>query len=473
MEVTLAVNSIPTREAAPTMKTVPTVQQVEEPERYRSEPADRSRLAEPLTFHFSGRTVSNRFMKAAMTEQLCTYDHNDPEKRGIPTRNIEKVYERWGRGGIGLILSGDVGISLTDLESVGDPIIHPGAPDSGPRFNGFVAMARAAKAHGSLMVAQLAHPGRLCVFVDSPVAPSAVPVINDGRGDGIYKYPPPHAASREEIRDLISAFGHAAEYLSKAGWDGVEIHAAHGFLLAEFLNPKTNKRTDEYGGSFENRMRFVLDIGREIRKRTPPEFILGIKINSTEYQDGGFITREARELCRHLEDNRFDFVELSGGSYEKILMTHQRESTKKREAFFLEFADMIVPGLSKTKVYVTGGLRTVGGMVRALDTVDGVGLGRPLCQEWSLCKDILEGAVDGAVIPDIDPGDFWLFLMAGNRQMRLVSMGAEPSELWKKEVVDELRAGYKDWVTNKSTENERLHYQIIDKPYVPEWKLTV
>ncbi|RYP16754.1 hypothetical protein DL765_004931 [Monosporascus sp. GIB2] len=440
-----------------------------QPERYTSEPADRSRLAEPLTFHFSGRTAPNRFMKAAMTEQLCTYDPENPENNGIPTKNIERVYERWGRGGIGLILSGDVSISLTCIESIGDPAIPLDAPFSGPRFNGFAAMARAGKAHGSLMVAQVSHPGRLCVFVDSPVSASEVEVCNEGRGDGIYKYPKPHAATHEEIKDLIRGFGHAAEFLYKAGWDGVELHGAHGFLLAQFLSPKTNKRTDEYGGSLENRMRFILEIGREIRRRTPPDFILGIKVNSVEFQDTGFVTAEARELCRHLEQESFDFIEITGGTYEKILMYHGwRESTKKREAFFLEFADQIVPSLTgKTKVYVTGGLRTVGGMVRALDSVDGVGLGRPLCEEWFLCKDILEGKVDGAIIPDIPQTDFWLFLMAGNRQMRLVGMGAEPAELWRKEVVDELRAGYADWVANKSTAKELAHYRVIDEPYVP------
>ncbi|KAK8054293.1 hypothetical protein PG996_013594 [Apiospora saccharicola] len=426
----------------------PVVEAVEvQPPRYKSEPADRSRLAEPLTFHFSGRTVPNRFMKAAMTEQLCTYDAHDATKNGIPTENIRRVYERWGRGGIGLILSGDVGISLTDLESVGDPV-----------------------ANGSLMVAQLSHPGRLCVFVDSPVSSSAGRVANEGRGDGIYQYPEPHAATREEIRDMVDGFGHAAEYLARAGWDGVELHAAHGFLLAQFLSPRINRRDDEYGGSMENRMRLVLEIGREVRRRTPPGFVLGVKVNSVEFQDAGFVTAEARVLCRELEREAFDFVEITGGTYEKILMYHgwQRESTRRREAFFLDFADQIVPALTgKTKVYVTGGLRTVGGMVAALDSVDGVGLGRPLCDEWYLCKEMLEGKVDGATIPGIPQTDFWLFLMAGNRNMRLVGMGAEPAEFWRDEVVAELRASYPDWVANKSTERELGRYKLIDQAYLP------
>lgn len=119
-------------------------------------------------------------------------------------------------------------------------------------------MGRAGKAHGSLMVAQVAHPGRLGVFVDSLVSSSEGEVSNDGKGDGIYKDPKPHAATHQEIKDLIKAFGRGAEYLAKVGWDGIELHAAHGFLLAQFLSPKINKRTDEYEGSMENCMRFIL-----------------------------------------------------------------------------------------------------------------------------------------------------------------------------------------------------------------------
>ncbi|KAI1097736.1 hypothetical protein F4804DRAFT_338888 [Jackrogersella minutella] len=256
----------------------------------------------------------------------------------------------------------------------------------------------------------------------APISASDVEVSNNGQGDGFYRYKPPHPATHEEIRAVINEFAHGAGYLANAGWYGVQLHGAHGFLLAQFLGPKTNKRMDGYGGSLENRMRFILEIGREVRRRTPLDFILGININSTE---------------------------LSGGTYEKILMTHQRESTKAREAYFLESADQIMPGLTKTKVYATGGLRTVGGMVRALDTVDSVGIARPLCEEWFLCKQMLEGKVDGAIVTGIDPGDFWLSLMAGNRQIRLVGMGLEPPPSWKRGAVDALKAAYPEWSAGK------------------------
>ena len=110
-----------------------------------------------------------------------------------------------------------------------------------------------------------------------------------------------------------------------------------------------------------------------------------------EFQDKGFDQEECKKLCASLEANRFDFVELSGGTYEELAFMHKRDSTKKRESFFLDFAKTIVPALSKTKTYVTGGFKTVGAMVKALETVDGVGLARPVCQEFRFCSDVLAG----------------------------------------------------------------------------------
>lgn len=116
----------------------------------------------------------------------------------------------------------------------------------------------------------------------------------------------------------------------------LQLHGAHGYLLAQFLSRTTNKRTDRYGGSLENRARIILEIAQSIRKKLPAAstgFMLGIKINSKEFQQGGFSEDEAKELCQLLEQYEFDFVELSGGTYESLAFSHKRESTKKREAF--------------------------------------------------------------------------------------------------------------------------------------------
>lgn len=221
----------------------------------------------------------------------------------------------------------------------------------------------------------------------------------------------PHAASHDEINRIIDGFAHAAEYLYRAGYDGIQLHSAHGYLLAQFISQTTNKRTDQYGGDLIGRSRIIVEIARAIRERvTDPHFIVGIKLNSVEFQEGGFSPEEAKQLCAILETNRFDFVELSGGTYEHFAFHHKRESSKKREAFFLDFADDIVKVLKQTKTYVTGGFKTAGAMSDALKTVDGVGLARPACQEPALPKAILSGKVKGAIKLLIDESDFGAFL---------------------------------------------------------------
>lgn len=127
-------------------------------------------------------------------------------------------------------------------------------------------------------------------------------------------------------------FAYAAEFCYRTGFNGVQLHGAHGYLLAQFLSSTTNRRTDEYGGSLQNRARIIYEIVEEIRRRVPdPKFSIGIKINSVEFQEGGFQPEECRDVCAHLEELSVDFVELSGGSYESLAFVHKRESSKKRE----------------------------------------------------------------------------------------------------------------------------------------------
>jgi 2,4-dienoyl-CoA reductase-like NADH-dependent reductase (Old Yellow Enzyme family) len=170
--------------------------------------------------------------------------------------------------------------------------------------------------------------------------------------------------------------------------------------LAQFLSSTTNKRTDEYGGDLNNRSRIVFEIIDEIHRRVAdPSFIIGVKLNSVEFQDKGTTPEDARDLCLKLEEAKVDFVDLSGGTFESRAFEHKKASTVAREAYFIEFAEMIRPRLKQTKVYVTGGLRTAAGMVKAVagGACDGIGIGRPLAAEPFLCKEILEGKVTGAI----------------------------------------------------------------------------
>lgn len=416
------------------------------PTRYQSEQADASALGKPLHFEFSNRTAPNRFMKAAMTERLSSWDSQDLSRRGIPSQELINVYRRWGEGEFGVILTGNVMIAYDHLEAPGNPIIPPEATFEGERFEAFKKMAEASKAHGMLCVAQVSHPGRQVEarVQKDPISASDIQLEGEIMG---MRFAKPHAASKDEIKSLVNQWTHAAEYLYKAGYDGIELHGAHGYLLAQFLSKTTNKRTDEYGGSLVNRARIITEIADSIRAKLPGKsgFILGIKINSVEFQESGFSPEEAKELCSLLETHEFDFVELSGGTYESLAFEHKRESTQKRESFFLEFAEQITPGLTKTKTYVTGGLKTVGAMVKALDAVDGVGLARPAAQEFELPKLILSGKVTGAIEQAIDQNNFGLTNVAAGTQIRQVGRDQQPIDLSEKQNVETFMKDMGTW----------------------------
>lgn len=431
--------------------------------RFTSDDVDASPLGKPLKFEFSGKSAPNRFLKGAMTERISSWDPTDLSARGIPSKNLINVYKRWGEGALGLILSGNIMIKYDHLEARGNPIITAEDAPSGERFERFKEMASVGKAHGSLMVAQVSHPGRQVSedIQTDPVSASDVQLEGNIMGMTFAK---PHAASEAEIKGIIEGFAHAAEYLEKAGWDGVELHGAHGYLLAQFLSPTTNSRTDKYGGSLENRARLIFEISQEIRKRTKPDFVVGIKLNSVEFQDKGFSTEEAKQLCALLEQNKFDFVELSGGTYEKLAFNndHQRDSTKKREAFFLDFAETIAPVLTKTKTYITGGFKSVGAMVHALSIVDGVGLARPVCQEPRLCADILSGKVKGAIHQKVDQQNFGITNVAAGTQIRQVGKDQEPIDLGQDENVEAFMKDMGTWADKLANDSAKVNYGYID-----------
>ncbi len=367
--------------------------------RIESSDADVSVLSQPLTFPFSGRTVKNRFLKAPMTERLC-YWPKDPDApisdRGMPTPEYTRLYQRWGEGEIGMIVSGNTMIRYDAVEAFGNPII---CDDHDGRIAKYAEVVKQAKAHGSLIVAQLSHPGRQGTkwLNPNPISASDVHLAIKWAGNEFAK---PRPMTKEDIKQNVQHWGETAYWCHKAGFDGVQVHCAHGYLLAQFLSPSTNKRTDEYGGNLENRSRIVFEIIEEIHRRVPdPSFIICVKLNSVEFQDKGTTPEDSRQLALRLEEARVDFVDLSGGTFEARAFEHKKESTKSREAYFIEFAEQLRPLLKKTKVYVTGGLRTAGGMVKAVEggACDGVGLGRPLAAEPYLCKEILEGKVTGAI----------------------------------------------------------------------------
>ncbi|KAF5000740.1 hypothetical protein FDECE_11142 [Fusarium decemcellulare] len=422
---------------------------------------DPTPLSTSLVFEFSGRTAQNRFLKAAISERLATWDPIQLEGRGIPTKGLVDIYRRWGEGGFGVILTGNIMIEHDQLEAPGNLIIPRGSPFTGRRFEAFEGLAHAAKERGSLIVSQLNHPGRQVESTINKGPISAGDIQLDGSAMGkVFGKPRPMEAS--DFDAVIEGFAHAAEYCYKAGFDGVELHAAHGYLLAQFLAPSTNNRADAYGGSLPNRARLILEIAEAIKTRVPKSFILGIKLNSVEFQKGGFSTEDCKELCSELEKHGFDFIELSGGTYESLGFSYKRQSTKKREAFFLEFTSTIIPALNKSRTYLTGGLRTITGMVDAVGVVDGIGLARPICNEFDLPKKLLNLKASSATQSLIDEQNFALSAMVAGTQIRLVSQGKDPLDMSQPENLARFKMSAQKWLQEKSLDERNHMYGYVD-----------
>ncbi|EGP89540.1 uncharacterized protein MYCGRDRAFT_69448 [Zymoseptoria tritici IPO323] len=367
--------------------------------RIPGEAVDTSVLASSITLPFSKRTAPNRFLKAPMTERLCTWNKPDEpiSLRGSPTPEYLRLYTHWGGASIGIIVAGNVMLRHDMVEAYGNPILSD--PTDTARVAAFREVTTAVKREGSLFVAQLSMPGRQgpATLNPHPVSASDVHLKIGWSGNN---FAPPRALTVPEIHDIVKQWGTSAKLCYDAGFDGVQVHCAHGYLLAQFLSPTTNKRTDQYGGTFSNRTRIIFEILEEIRRQVPdPEFIICVKLNSVEFQPEGQTPEDCRNLCVALEEAQVDFIDISGGTFEGRAFHHVKESTRQRESYFIEFADQIRPLLKKTLLYVTGGFRTAAGMVMAIseNSCDGIGLGRPLGAEPYFCRDILSGKITGAL----------------------------------------------------------------------------
>jgi 2,4-dienoyl-CoA reductase-like NADH-dependent reductase (Old Yellow Enzyme family) len=324
-----------------------------------------------------GAKLKNRLAKSAMSENLAL--------DGKPHEKIWRLYETWGAGGPGLIITGNIMVDRNELGEPNNIIL-----DSDEDIDHFREWATRTKRHGAALWAQLNHPGRQAPAAISKVtvAPSAVK-LKTGR----LAFRTPHALTEPEIRDIIEKFAHTARLCKEAHFDGVQIHGAHGYLVSQFLSPLTNQRTDQWGGNIENRMRFALEVYRAMRKAVGAKFPIGIKINSADFQRGGFDEGDATAVVKALEAEGIDLIEISGGTYESAVMTGVggvRESTAEREAYFLPFAAKIRRAI-KTPIMLTGGFRSAQAMNSAIESgsVDIVGLARPLAMEPHLCLRLL------------------------------------------------------------------------------------
>jgi len=312
-------------------------------------------------------TVKNRLFKSAMSEQLGDKYHN-------PTTGLFQVYKTWAEGGIGLSVTGNVMVDRTALGEPKNVVL-----DEQSDLSLFEQWAKAGKVNNSKIWMQLNHPGKqIPSFLSKePVAPLAISL-----GKGLDKaFNKPRALTEPEIIAIIDKFATSAKFAKDAGFDGVQIHGAHGYLVSQFLSSRHNKREDKWGGSLENRMRFVVELYDAMRAKVGSEFPIGIKLNSADYMKGGFTPEESMQVIKKLGDIGIDLIEISGGTYESPSMVGHKikDSTKAREAYFLDYAEQ-ARSIVSTKLVVTGGFRSTKAMNNALASgaTDMVGLARPL-----------------------------------------------------------------------------------------------
>ena len=351
------------------------------------------KINEPLTLP-SGVQLPNRLVKAAMTERLAN-------PRNEVTDQHLTLYRAWAQGGSGLQITGNVLVDRRNLEAPGNIVIdaHP----SNEHAAKLVKWAEACKSGGGAVVMQLSHAGRQTqkMVNPEPDAPSAVAVDLPGGQFGT-----PRAMSSVEIKALITRYGLAARIARDCGFDGVQIHAAHGYLISQFLSPLTNQRKDDWGGSLDNRARLLLEVIRACKAESGPGFGVSVKLNSTDFQKGGFSEAESMAVIGMLNTEGLDFVEISGGSYEQPKMMDldglkpvfeegERSTTQVREAYFLDYARR-VQAAAKMPLMVTGGFRSAAAMNAALaaQEADLIGLGRPLCVDVDGPNQLLSGALE-------------------------------------------------------------------------------
>lgn len=369
----------------------------------------------------NGIVVPNRLAKSAMSEALGTMDNR-------PTERLERLYARWADGGIGLCITGNV---MIDRRALGEP--GNVAIEDESELPALRRWAAAGTRRGGQLWMQINHPGK-----QSPkglnretVAPSAIAF----RADMAAFFATPRELTDAEIEDLIRRYGNTARIAQQAGFTGVQIHGAHGYLVSQFLSPHHNRRTDRWGGSAENRRRFVLEVLAEMRRQVGKDFPIGIKLNSADFQRGGFSEDESLDAIRALAAAGIDLVEISGGTYEAPAMTgiDAKASTRAREAYFMEFAEKVRAAVP-VPLMLTGGFRSPGGMAQALDSgaIDFVGLGRLLAVEPDLPARLLRGEDPQQQIRPISTGISLVDRMAlmevawYTRQLRRMGDGRNP-----------------------------------------------
>ena len=333
-------------------------------------------LFTPITLP-NGTTIKNRFFKSAMSEGMGTREFQ-------PKKNIATLYKRWAEGGTGLIITGNIMVDPKGTAEPGNIVF-----DKNSNMEILKNWAKQGQQHGAKVMVQLNHPGKQAPKTVSKqtVAPSAVPL-----GNGLNKlFSTPRALTTSEVEELVQKFVTSAKVAKEAGFSGVQIHAAHGYLISQFLSPHDNRRTDKYGGSLENRMRFLKEIYLGMREELGKDFTIGIKINSTDFKEDGLTEEDSLKTIIELANLGLDFVEISGGTYERPAMMGAT-SKSTNQVFFAEYSKKLKQKI-EIPVVVTGGIRSINAMNTLLNdnTTDFIGIARPLTIDPNIPNKIKQG----------------------------------------------------------------------------------
>ena len=308
-----------------------------------------SKLFSPLTLP-NGQTIPNRLCKAAMEENLS-------DEGQLPGERLFRLYSSWAKGGAGLVLTGNVMVAPDALTGPGGVVLEE-STDIEP----FKRWAQAGKPEEGHLWMQINHPGRqvYAAMGETALSPSDK-ALDLGKLSKMFAQP--RAITEEEIEKLIQRFAVTSQKAEAAGFTGIQVHAAHGYLISQFLSPRTNLRTDQWGGDIHNRARLLVEVVKRIRHSVKPDFCVSVKLNSADFQKGGFDLEDAKAVVQMLNELNVDLVELSGGSYESPAMQgrttekedEKPESTLRREAYFVDFARDIA-SVARMPVMVTGGI---------------------------------------------------------------------------------------------------------------------
>ncbi len=359
-----------------------------------------------------GKTLKNRICKSALTERIA-------EGSNLVNQKHLNLYEKWAEGNVGTVLTGNVQVDKRYLESAGNVAIEKS--NYKDQIELLKKWTEVGTKNNTNLWMQISHAGRQTPgdLNMKPVAPSDVGLKIPGR-----KYGTPKPLTNEEIEDVIERFIFTAKVAHDTGFTGIQIHSAHGYLMSEFLSPDINKRDDEWGGSLENRSRILLRIINGCRKALGDNYPISVKLNSADFQKGGFSAEDSSKVASMLSEAKIDLLEISGGTYEQPRLLGldtvsinpkrseiRKESTIAREAYFLAYTEEIKKVID-IPLMVTGGFRSRLAMETAINqgACEIVGIGRPLCSDPLSVKKLLDRSID--VLPTFEKtlsiGPGWL-----------------------------------------------------------------